>query len=261
MKKITYSLLLCLPFVFQSCEELIDVDLNASAPKYVIEAELSNSSNIQEIRIAQTVAFNAPTKDQPINDAQVLVSDDQGSLYVFRSQGDGYYRNTDVNLNPTRVYSLTVKIGDELFESSSTMPAYVPVDSLSLVKETSFGDTTYAARLKFRDPKDVPNYYKYKISVNGSPFKFIAAFSDKFNDGLWVSHDIQDRDNDFVIGDYIVVRRLCIDKAAHRYWNEVQMTNPGTAAPGNPTSNISNGALGYFAVGSAEEYAIQVSEQ
>ena len=42
MKKLTYLLILCLPIIFQSCEELIDIDLNESDPKYVIEAELSD---------------------------------------------------------------------------------------------------------------------------------------------------------------------------------------------------------------------------
>ena len=260
MKKLTYLLILCLPIIFQSCEELIDIDLNESDPKYVIEAELSDILVTQEIRIAQTVAFNAAVKDTPVDEADVSVRDDEGNSYIFRSEGNGFYRNGQLTLKPLHVYSLRVQIGEEVFESQSTMPSYVPVDSLSVVQETNFGDTTYAARLKFQDPKDSPNYYKYKISVNGSPFRFNAVFIDKFNDGLWVSHEIQDRENDFLIGDHIQVRRACVDKDVHRYWNEVQMTNPGSAAPGNPTSNISNGALGYFSVSSAQDYSFTIAE-
>jgi len=45
-----------------------------------------------------------------------------------------------------------------------------------------------------------------------------------------------------------------IDKDVFKYWNELQSINPGSAAPANPTSNISNGALGYFSVSSARTY-------
>jgi len=37
-------------------------------------------------------------------------------------------------------------------------------------------------------------------------------------------------------------------------------TNPGSASPGNPTSNISNGALGYFSVSSARDYTVDIAK-
>ena len=42
------------------------------------------------------------------------------------------------------------------------------------------------------------------------------------------------------------------------FWNAVQATNPGTAAPANPPSNISNGALGYFSAYSMAKIATEI---
>lgn len=243
--------------LFASCEELIDVNLNEANPRYVIEGDLSDLTSEQIIKVSQTVAFNAPVRNKPIDNAIVRVMNDKGEVYTFNSIGDGAYSASFKPKDKTR-YNLSVTIGDEVFESSSYMNPYIDVDSLGIIEDVIFSDTVYSVTLKFVDPKDQPNYYKYNISVNGKDFIFSRVFSDKFNDGLYVTHQISDNRNDILIGDTVVVRRQIIDKPVFTYWNDVLSINPGSAAPANPTSNISNGALGYFSVSSAKKYGFRI---
>lgn len=243
---------------FVSCEELIDVNLNEASPKYVIEGDLNDLSADQIIRISQTVAFNAPVKNKPIDNATVEVSDDKGTSYTFRNVGEGLYRANSFKLKPNTRYTLNVNIDGELYQAQSFMNNYIDVDSLGVIEDVVFSDTIYSVTLKFVDPKNDPNYYKYNISVNGSNFEFSRAFSDKFNDGLFVTHQISANDNGIKIGDSVVVRRHIVDKPVFNYWNEVLSTNPGSAAPSNPTSNISNGTFGYFSVSSAKKYGFRI---
>src|SRR5690606_37758278 len=106
-----------------------------------------------------------------------------------------------------------------------------------------------------------PNYYRYTVSLNGAPYVFSSVFSDKFNDGKQVTHQIGAPDDaELKAGDEMKIRRATIYKDVHRYWSEYQATYPGSAAPGNPTSNISNGALGYFSVSNAREYTVTVED-
>lgn len=240
-----------------SCEELIDVDLNEASPRYVIEGDLTNLSNEQVIYISQTVAFNAPARKEPVNNAEVTVSDDKGTTYSFKSQGEGKYVAMFIPKEKS-TYKLRVNIAGETFESSSYMNDYIDVSSLDIIEDVIFTDTIYSVSLKFREPKNVANFYKYNLSVNGGPFEFSGVFNDKFNDGLIVTHQLSDRRNKIELGDSVVVRRQIIDKGVFNYWNEFQSINPGSAAPANPTSNISNGALGYFSVSSSKKYGVRI---
>ncbi|GHE23138.1 DUF4249 domain-containing protein [Sphingobacterium griseoflavum] len=262
MMKARFYLYILFFFAFwTSCEEVIDINLNDADPRVVIEAQLSDLSTEQRIRVSQTVAFTESISASPISDAQVSVTDSRGRVYTFNHTEDGYYIHSAFRPVADRRYDLLVEVAGERFESSCTMPPFVEVDSVGILQETLFGDPYYFATFKFQDPAGTPNYYKYDVSINSARFRFASALSDKFNDGLYVTHQISDRDTELVVGDSIVVRRYCVDRRVFDYWNEYQSTNPGTAAPGNPTSNISNNALGYFSVASVKEFGMRIPEE
>lgn len=255
----SFVLIIC---AFCSCEEVIDLDLNTANPKYVIEADLNDLSSSQSIRISQTVNFDEPYPSKPVAGGNIVVKDVSGKTHNFNYNGDGIYRNLTFKPLMNGVYSLNVTIDGQEYRSSTRRVPYVDIDSLGIKKEKILNDYYYSITFKFKDPKDTDNYYKYSYSNNGKPFKFAAVFSDKFNNGLVVTHEITERDknNKFEVGDSIVVRRECINKDVYNFWNELQSINPGSAAPANPTSNISNGALGYFSVSSAKLYTIVITE-
>lgn len=262
MKRIISLVLVVCSVVFYSCEKVIDLNLNTADPKYVIEADLNNLSETQVIKISQTVNFDEPFPSSPIEDAIVVVTDVDGTIHSFTSVGNGVYQATNFKPEKNGSYSLRVNIGSEVFESTTNRVPYVQVDSIGIIKENVFNEDIYSVTLKFVDPPNVPNYYKYNYSVNGQPYVFAGVFSDKFNDGRVVTHEITERDEKkkFVVGDTIDIRRECINKDVYTFWSELQSINPGSAAPANPTSNISNGALGYFSVSSAKIYGVRIKE-
>lgn len=246
-------LLLIINFFLVSCEEVIDLELNSSSPLYVIDAELSNLNAQQNIYISESVSFNEPYSKKPIEDATVGVMNEKGEYFPFEHVSNGIYRSYFIPQSNIR-YDLNVKINNKSFISSSYMNDYIDVDSLGFVEDVVFKDTVYSVTLKFMDPINESNYYKYNISVNGRPNEFNRVFNDKYNDGLFVTHQLSGNRDDFQLGDSIVVTRYIIDKEVYKYWNDVTSINPGSAAPANPLSNISNGALGYFSVSSAKKY-------
>ncbi|WP_033564404.1 DUF4249 domain-containing protein [Sphingobacterium sp. SYP-B4668] len=254
MKAIPY-ILTVFTILCWSCEDKIDINLNDADPKLVIVGDLTNLSDKQQIRVSRTVAFNETVNSLPVNDAKVEVSEVGGRVFVFQSAGqNGIYSFSGMPLREGKTYRLSVQVGDDLYESESTVPKYVQVEQFGIKEETIFGETYKMITFGFNDPANLANYYRYLISVNSGPLEFSTVLSDKFNDGLSVTHDIANEDNDLKSGDEIVIRRQCVDRGVYRYWNEFQSTNPGSASPANPTSNISNGALGYFSASSAQEY-------
>lgn len=246
-------------FLFFACEEVIDVDLNESESRIVIDAQLSDLSHSQRIRVSKTVAFTSEISSQPVEGAQVVVIEEEGRVFEFSYSDNGNYINDDFLPISGRTYRLQVVNQGEVYQASSFMPNYIDVDSIGVVEERIFDEPFYFATFKFTDIQGQRDYYKYDLSINQSRFLFTGVYNDKFNDGLFVTHQVADSDRDLIPGDTITVRRYCVDSQVYRYWNEFQLMNPGTAAPGNPTSNISNNALGCFSVASGREYGLRVS--
>jgi len=247
-------------FLFSGCRELIHIELNDAAPQYVIEAEITDLSREQRIRISRTVGFHTASGPLPVENAQVAILDNtRDRTYTFAHTGNGIYAHRRFMPVSGRSYRLHVEANGEVFASEHVMPAYIGVDSVGMVDAELFGATYYFATFKFNDPEGRGNYYRYDISVNGSPFRFASVFNDKLSDGLYVSHQITDFDANLKDGDNIAVRRSIVDKSVFDYWNEFQNTNPTTAAPGNPKSNISNDALGYFSVAPTKEYTFRLT--
>lgn len=263
MKILSYILIAISICTLTSCEKIIDVDLNTSNPHYVIEADLNDVSNKQVIKVSQTVPFNSAQPYKPVDDAIVVVTDVFGNERIFKSNGNGSYIHDNFRPSQNGTYSLAVKIGEQEFNSSTVRVPYVEVDSIGLMQEEFFKEFYYVVTFQFQDPPNEANYYKYSFSVNNGPFKFANVYSDKFNNGLTLKHEITERDKDlkFVLGDSVSIRRECIAQDVYTFWNELQSINPGSAAPANPKSNISNGALGYFSVSSAKIYSVIIDEE
>ncbi|KAF5270943.1 hypothetical protein FQR65_LT17748 [Abscondita terminalis] len=123
-----------------------------------------------------------------------------------------------MQLRVGRSYKLSVRVEGQVYESVSSVPPYVEVENYGLKMERE------------------ENYYRYLISVNNKKMEFAAVLSDKFNDGLSVSHDIANEDNDFskVMKSSFAA---CIDKVCTGTWNDFSLQS-GIASPANPTSNI-----------------------
>jgi hypothetical protein len=245
-------------FTFSSCEEKIDLHLNSDNSRVVIDAQLSDASRLQRIRVSQSVAFDAQISSAAVKNATVIVKDNLNQNYSFLYEKDGYYINRNFRPIVGRKYTLYIGLQKQQFTSNSSMPSYINIDTARIIKKEIAGKTYFFIALSFKDPANTPNYYMYTLSINGKEFQFARAESDQFNDGLQTTHYITDLERSLSQGDKITVRRYCIDAGTYNYWNDYQSTNLATAAPGNPKSNISNNALGYFSAASVREYQLTI---
>ncbi|MDF2474942.1 MAG: hypothetical protein K0S24_425 [Sphingobacterium sp.] len=255
-----YLLLFGLSLLISSCEEKMDLDLNEAAARVVIDAQLSDASAVQRIRISQSVGFDDPVNTSGIKGATVSVKDNENRNYSFQYEKDGYYIHRNFKPMAGQTYALNVTVQKQKYSSSSRMPIYVPVQSTGISEKSIAGENYIFATLTFNDPPKVSNYYIYTLSINGGPFRFARAESDQFNDGLKVTHYISDLQKDLSRGDNVIVRRYCVDEKTYQYWNEYQNNNLSNAAPSNPKSNISNNALGYFSVAPVKEYPLTIGQ-
>lgn len=239
-----------------SCEDIIEIEVDDASPKTVIEAVISHGGP-SFVYLTQSRALSENSRGLPIDKpASVRVVRGDGVVIPFIQMSQaGMYATQDIqNILPEYEYTLQVVIGDEAYTATDYLHPYIEVDSTGLGVRRVFDDDIHYASLRFQDPAGIQNYYRYDVSINGGDFKFVSALNDRFNDGLQVVHEILSPEENLSPGDMMRVRRSIISRSVYRFWNDLQSVNPGSVAPANPRSNISNGALGYFSACSSQTY-------
>lgn len=244
---------------FCACEKVIDVELSTSAHQIVIEANI-NTRRGQTIKISQSVPYTESNSYPPVTGANVSVTDDLGRSWTFTESAPGTYTFGSLRGEMGRTYALKVNVNNTLYTATSTMPTQVPVDSLSMSTLTFGDEQRKQIQVHFRDPYNAVNQYRFVMKINGVQTKRIYTQNDRFTNGnptIAVLFFIGESDSDNLkTGDKGEVEMQCIDKNMFTYWNtlsEQSQNGPGGGVtPGNPPSNISNNALGYFSAHTSE---------
>ena len=235
--------------ILASCQKVITLDLNSASPKYVIEGGVHNASAPLQIKITKTRNFSDNNSFEGIANATVTISDNAGNITDLAHTNGGIYQTTAMPGVPGRIYNLTVKIGNEIFSATSQMPYPVNMDTLYSYDFIGFGDTIKMANLQYHDPVGVKNYYRFILTLNHVIKESIYISDDQFNDGKTASQYINYFNGEETIKakDSVSIEMQCIDAGVYNFFFTLDQTiNQSAAAPTNPISNISGGALGYF---------------
>jgi hypothetical protein len=245
----TFSLLIAiitLFFVSVSCEKVIDLDLNSTNSKYIIEGTITKDSLIHTVKITKTLDFDESGAYPTVDNAVVTITDDLGNATTLSLIKPGYYRTSNYLGVEGRTYTINVAIDGETFTSSCKMPNQVMVDSLT-TQEFSFGPTPVFSLVANRlDPAGVKNYYKFKLYQNDTLIDGIFLQDDEFADGIEILQPIFG--GNYRVGDTATLEMMCIDQAIYKYFNNLSVNAGGTggAVPANPESNFGSDCLGYF---------------
>ena len=193
MKKL-YILFLLLGILF-SCEDVIDLDLNETEPRLVIDAEISITKIDQTANAAVRLTTTAPFFDGQVpivEDAQVIVTDDDGVVFEFEYTGKGFYQNTDLTPILNKEYTLQVVYKNETYTATETLE---PVPSLTFVEQKNDGGFTgedIELKAFFQDPAETRNFYFFQVKkTNGT---YLDAFNDEFFNGNEIFGFISDEE-------------------------------------------------------------------
>lgn len=260
-----------------SCEKVIDIDLNESDNKLVIEGKINNLGECS-VKLSQVKNYDQDNEFPGVGDAIVVIYDDLGNLDTLEYDMEGRYYSEEIIGTPGVTYSLNIFWNNKTFTSVCKMPELVQIDSLSLRREVFFVDTTLITIVHFNDPGNVNNYYRYLYSVNDLSINNYFVESDKFYNGLKVETRIPifelnpnggagggpggpgNPGPGPVVPDTIKVEMWGIDKSMELYYRtlsaSIDAASGQQAAPANPESNITGNALGYFSAYSISEASI-----
>jgi hypothetical protein len=264
MKNIFYVLILII--LLSGCEKVIDVDLNESDPAIVIEGNLNYNPYLNEIKISMTSSYFDTLSSEKVSGANVSVSSDFGGEYIFNEIENGVYSSSDIRLKLGETYHLLIEANGEKYEASSKLNKPVDIDSVKFYYQDGFSfiESGYYINIYLFDPPGISNYYRVKVTKNGvlqNTIDDFFIFDDRYIDGN--NLEINLFNSSFKLNDTVSIQLISLDKGAYEYFEtflEVVNNNPGSAAPANPNSNISNGALGYFSALSSDTKSFVIKE-
>ncbi|WP_158868797.1 DUF4249 domain-containing protein [Maribellus comscasis] len=253
--------------LFWGCEKKIDVDLNETNPVIVIEGTLSDNPNMARVKISNTTSYFSTEPAEMFAGATVKIADEEGRQFEL-AENNGEYKNDSIIPNANSQYTLSVTIGENIYESVSKMHRTVFIDSMGMVLNEDYSvlQKGYNVYLYFHDPPGENNYYRLKMFLNGeeedAPEDFIV-FDDNNTNGKFV--ELRIRRKIYEIGDTVKYELQTLDKAAYEYFSAVSElideNSAVSASPANPNPNFSNGALGYFSAYSCDEKTIVIQSK
>lgn len=237
-----------------SCEKEIELDLNSSNSKYVIEGEIPQNE-VATIKITKTVNFSDSNNFPAVKGAIVTITNEMGITEQLIETSAGIYKTQKLKGEEGKTYTLSIKADGNTFTAKSTMPKAVKLTGLktslsSFAPPGAASSDNYTVFPQFIDPVELGNSYRFIQTCNGELDKSILIANDNIGNGQPNSRPIFSQGFDIKLGDKVTVEMRCIDMPVYDYFyslTSIQGNGPGGGTtPTNPVSNISGGALGYF---------------
>jgi hypothetical protein len=262
----------------------MEIHTKDAHPVPVIYGRIVEQNKKQQIRITSSSPYFAESDESAgIDNADVSVTDSKGNHHLFSCTKDGYYeslRNFGAQEGVT--YHLRVEMdfdGDgemELYEAETTVPRRAGADSAAVSSIRLMGSRHFALNLYMQDPAEEKNFYLFRFVINDTisndKIHEYIVFDDRMFNGNYLEgvtvhyfeeatedeEDSEARERDRDREQYMVSPgfhiRLQVDNIEEGYYNfisecsrEKNGENPFFGGPpSNITTNMSNGAVGYF---------------
>lgn len=272
MKRFITYFILAISFAFISCEEVVNVDLNSSEPKLVIDAsikwEKGTPGNEQTIRLTTTGDYFNNTV--PVaNGAIIIITDSNNTVFNFIEDGiTGNYKCSNFNPVINGIYTLSVTYNGHTYTATDKL---YPVPTITTIEQGLNGISGNEIELKFnfQDNGAEENFYMEEYKVPFRPFPLLGVFNDEFTNGNEMFSLIIDED--LAAGQNINFTLHGISERYHNYMNILigisggLSNGPFSTPPATVRGNIINQTnpsdypLGYFRLSEVDvrNYAVQ----
>lgn len=247
--------------LLSSCEHDIDIDYHEAAPRYVVEASVTDE--MTRVNITMTHPMTGDYNPTYVDNALVVISSDDGrrDTALYGNKGNylaGMYGTVG------RQYRLEVSVDGQHFTSTSVMQRKPELDSCRMVWKEMMSLKLLFLDVYIKDFPDEENYYYVHVYRNGFSYRW-TAIRDTGNPGKRLQQlfsccsdenlnkaDSRVSDTDVMCeGDKISIELRTIDRRAYDYL--VSMEQIGSTGT-NPIANFEGGCLGYFSAYSQLTY-------
>lgn len=250
-----------------SCEEPIDLDLNTSEPKLVVDASINwikgTSGSEQDIKLS----LSAPYYDletPPANNAMVSIFDSNNNEYVFNEEGTtGIYKNNTFIPVLNATYDLIIIYEGETYSASETLKPVVSIDYVEQKNDGGFSGEETELKAYYTDPVDEKNYYFFEFINNFAALPSLEVYKDEFTNGNQIFGFYTEED--LTTGHEVVIRNSGISESFYEYMfilllqNSTDGGGPFETTPATVRGNCINETnpdnfpFGYFRLSEVDE--------
>ncbi len=279
IKKTAYILLLVL--LSAACTEKIDVDLDSTYTRLVVDGFIGSDTGNYLISLSKSAEYFYNEPAPRVTGALVTLSDGTETFTLHETlpgQSGTYQTGPGFAGKAGKNYTLRIGLNEEIggareFSAACDLLPVAPIDSVCAEFHSDWGKKgIWTIKLWAQEPGDETNYYLFNLYRNGQLLtdtitKKVVA-DDQFVNGSYL--------NGFDVmylfhhqtwatiypGDTITLQMSAITKEYFDFINQVDLSGVSipffTGPPANVKGNISNGAIGFFAAGSSSWYTAVV---
>jgi len=272
----TLIIIFTLSIFLWNCTERIDLELDSTYTRLVVEGFVTNDTTAHWVRLSETSDYFYNETAPAVTGAEVSIDDgEQVHLLMESDTAKGwYFTSPDYYGVSGRTYTLVIQHVDidkngewEEYTAASTMNPVNSIDSIKIEWFDTFF-SGYQVRLWAWDSPE-PDWYSFKVRKNGvlltdTLYELIVQNDDFFNGSYTYGIPSQflsiDKPDEIVIvGDTITFEINGITEEYYNYVIEAQsqiyeQTPLFSGPPANIRTNIDNGAIGFF-----EAYSVNYS--
>jgi len=266
-------ILILLSIVIVSCEDVIDLDLNTSQPKLIIEASINwvkgTSGSEQEIKLSLSAPFyNAETP--PANNALISIFDTNVNEFIFIEEGStGVYKNTTFIPVLNAEYNLVINYEGEIYSGSEILQSVVPIDYVEQKDDGGFTGEETELKAYYTDPENEENYYFFEFSNDFTAYPTLEVYDDEFTNGNQIFGFYTEED--LTTGHEITIKNHGVSEVFYEYMfillqqNSDEGGGPFETIPATVRGNCinetnpNNFPFGYFRLSEVDEitYIVQ----
>ncbi|MGV6830955.1 MAG: DUF4249 family protein [bacterium] len=194
MRKINFILILLAAILCNSCQDVVDINVDGESPRLVFDAILKLNEEMprdNRIRISTTASFFDEIQPSLVDRIQIL-NETQGGVSFYAPDslipGD-YIPGADNIPNYDEIlllgpydtddrHILTFEYLDELYLAFANYIEVPEITSIVQGTETLFDDDDIEIIITFNDPEDETNFYVFEFGENN-----FVTFDDSFFNG------------------------------------------------------------------------------
>lgn len=283
MKTNRIFLVLIIVFSFSFCTEKIDVDIDRMEfARLVVDGSLSTDTTIHTIKLTQTADYFENTPAPVVSGANVFVTADDGETIQFLEEGHTgkYHSQPDVFGVIGKTYTLHIELAGEVgghtnyASLNQEMKPVAALDSVRLKYEPDWDQGYWTVEVYAWEPESEDFYrflaYRNGVLITDTIDEFVVQedvfFNGNYTNGIQSQFfNTKEEQGNLQLGDTITFEINGITEEYYHFVLEVQAAMWGSnpmfsGPPANVSSNIDNGALGFFSVYSSQKASVVLTE-
>ncbi len=263
-----FILLIANMLIATACTERIDVDLEDTYTRLVVDGQLTNDgNNTHQIILTESTSYFYNQPPPPVSGADVQIIDDAGNSIFLSEESPGVYDlpegfKAEIGMTYTLDMQLAKEVGgQDHYIASSGTPNINDTVYIDLKHEPDWGEKGYYIVQCYYWDGPEANFYMFNIYKNDtlltdSLFKKQIVddrfYNGGFTNGIGVGYLDQSNSREVLRpGDVITFQACSVTEGYANYiWQvqeEISFSTPMfSGPPANVYGNLSDGAIGYF---------------